>query len=311
MEPECKVDFLTWYQANKITADRIINDLKKQSFEAVMHLYAYTAKSLKLEHIVSQRDFPILFSNNYTRVGDTIVTAIVFLLSEGNINFLCPNRIKNTLRYWLFCGNLYETIVSKIIVKTDEARERLEKNAYSDLQQQLVETSMRNGIKTQDDWNRFFGLEITLDDECEIENKPNPIPTELQTEEARLIHGLAITPNDKGDIENKPVPLPAELQTEAARQILDKAILLRLCDNEYHWQKTNSLLAYFADCACEHLKLSKAEQDGKKKTYWKPFETLFGVSGLANTRTPIPTRRASCLLTMKSWNLYSAKRRNP
>ena len=25
MEPECKVDFLTWYQANKITADRIIN----------------------------------------------------------------------------------------------------------------------------------------------------------------------------------------------------------------------------------------------------------------------------------------------
>ena len=51
MEPECKVDFLTWYQANKITADRIINDLKKQSFEAVMHLYAYTAKSLKLEHI--------------------------------------------------------------------------------------------------------------------------------------------------------------------------------------------------------------------------------------------------------------------
>ena len=250
MEPECKVDFLTWYQANKITADRIINDLKKQSFEAVMHLYAYTAKSLKLEHIVSQRDFPILFSNNYTRVGDTIVTAIVFLFSEGNMSFIRLNRIKNTLKYWLFCGNLYETIVSKIIIKTDEARERLEKNAYSDLQQQLVETSMRNGIKTQDDWNRFFGLEITLD--------------------------------DKGDVENKPAPIPTELQTEEARLILDKAISLGLCDNEYHWQKTNSLLAYFSDCACEHLNLSKAEQDGRKKTYWKPFETLFGVSGLAN-----------------------------
>ena len=250
MEPECKVDFLTWYQTNKITADRIINDLKKQSFEAVMHLYAYTAKSLKLEHIVSQRDFPILFSNNYTRVGDTIVTAIVFLLSEGNMSFIRLNRIKNTLKYWLFCGNLYETIVSKIIIKTDEARERLEKNAYSDLQQQLVETSMRNGIKTQDDWYRFFGLEIT--------------------------------PDDKGDIENKPAPIPTELQTEEARLILDKAISLGLCDNEYHWQKTNSLLAYFSDCACEYLNLSKAEQDGRKKTYWKPFETLFGVSGLAN-----------------------------
>ena len=250
MEPECKVDFLTWYQTNKITADRIINDLKKQSFEAVVHLYAYTAKSLKLEHIVSQRDFPILFSNNYTRVGDTIVTAIVFLLSEGNMSFIRLNRIKNTLKYWLVGDNLYETLVSKIIVKTDEARERLEKNAYSDLQQQLVETSMRNGIKTQDDWNRFFGLEIT--------------------------------PDDKGDIENKPVPIPTELQTEAARLIIDKAISLGLCDENYTWQKTNTLLAYFSDCACEHLNLSKAEQDGKKKTFWKPFETLFGISGLAN-----------------------------
>ena len=217
-----------------------------------MHLYAYTAKSLKLEHIVSQRNFPFLFSNNYTRVGDTIVTAIVFLLSEGNMNFLCPNRIKNTLKYWLFCGNLYETIVSKIIVKTDEARERLEKNSYSDLQQQLVETSVQNGIKKQHDWDRFFGVEISEDDE------------------------------DGAVTERKVKQIPAELQTEAARLILDKAISLGLCDENYTWQKTNTLLAYFSDCACEHLNLSKAEQDGKKKTFWKPFETLFGVSGLAN-----------------------------
>ncbi|SES67862.1 MULTISPECIES: DUF6043 family protein [unclassified Prevotella] len=252
MGAEHKGDLLIWYQANKVPADRIINDLKKQSLEAVMHLYAYTAKSLELEHIVSQRNFPFLFSNNYTRVGDTIVTAIVFLLSEGNMNFLRPNRIRNTLKYWLFYGNLYETTVSKIIVKTDEARERLEKNSYSDLQQQLVETSVQNGIKTQHDWDKFFGIEISEDDE------------------------------DGAVTERKVKQIPAELQTEAARQILDKAISLGLCDNEYHWQKTNSLLAYFADCACEHLKLSKAEQDGKKKTYWKPFETLFGVSGLAN-----------------------------
>ena len=252
MGAEHKGDLLIWYQANKVTADRIINDLKKQSLEAVMHLYAYTAKSLELEHIVSQRNFPILFSNNYTRVGDTIVTAIVFLLSEGNMNFLCPNRIKNTLKYWLFCGNLYETIVSKIIVKTDETRERLEKNSYSDLQQQLVETSVQNGIKKQHDWDKFFGIKISEDDK------------------------------DGAVTERKVKQIPAELQTEAARLILDKAISLGLCDENYTWQKTNTLLAYFSDCACEHLNLSKAEQDGKKKTYWKPFETLFGVSGLAN-----------------------------
>lgn len=252
MGAEHKGDLLIWYHANKVTADCIINDLKKQSFEAVMHLYAYTAKSLKLEHIVSQRNFPFLFSNNYTRVGDTIVTAIVFLLSEGNMNFLCPNRIKNTLKYWLFCGNLYETIVSKIIVKTDEARERLEKNSYSDLQQQLVETSVQNGIKKQHDWDKFFGIKISEDDK------------------------------DGKITKRKVKQIPVELQTEEARLILDKAISLGLCDNEYHWQKTNSLLAYFSDCACEHLNLSKAEQDGRKKTYWKPFETLFGVSGLAN-----------------------------
>jgi hypothetical protein len=70
MGAEYKGDLLIWYQANKVTADRIVNDLKKQSYEAVMHMYAYTAKSLRLENIVSQQDFPMLFSNNYTRVGD-------------------------------------------------------------------------------------------------------------------------------------------------------------------------------------------------------------------------------------------------
>ena len=217
-----------------------------------MHLYAYTAKSLKLEHIVSQQDYPFLFSNNYTRVGDTLAAAVSFLLSEGNMSFSSPDKVRKTLRYWLVYGNLHETLVSKVIIKANEAKERIEQNGFADLKQQLVGTSILNGIKTQHDWDRFFGVEISEDDE------------------------------DGAATERKVKQIPAELQTETARQILDKAISLGLCDNEYHWQKTNSLLAYFADCACEHLKLSKAEQDGKKKTYWKPFETLFGISGLAN-----------------------------
>lgn len=158
MGAEHKGDLLTWYQANKITADRIVNDLNKQSYEAVMHMYAYAAKSLKLEYVVSQQDFPTLFSNNYTRVGDTLMGTIAFLLNEGNINFAHFDKVRNTLRYWLACGSLYETLVSKIMVRAEHVHERLQSNAFTDLQQQLVDTSIQNGIKSQEDWNRFFGL---------------------------------------------------------------------------------------------------------------------------------------------------------
>jgi len=48
-----KEDLIDWYKDNKITADRIINDLRKQTYEAVMHIYAYTAI---IENVV--RDFP-------------------------------------------------------------------------------------------------------------------------------------------------------------------------------------------------------------------------------------------------------------
>ena len=148
MGAEYKGDLLIWYQANKVTADRIVNDLKKQSYEAVMHMYAYTAKSLRLENIVSLHDFPMLFSNNYTRVGDTVAGAMAFLLSEGNMNFANIEKVRNTLKYWLVYGNLYETLISKIMVKEEEVRERLERNAFSDLQQRLVATSIQNGIRT-------------------------------------------------------------------------------------------------------------------------------------------------------------------
>ena len=131
-----------------------------------MHLYAYTSKSNGSENIVSQHDFPILFSNNYTRVGDTIVGAMVFLLHEGNMNFFRYGRIKNTLSYWLVCGNLYETLVSKIVIKAEEAKERLEQNSFTDLKEQLIKTSIQK--RHQDTgrlepllWHRHTGYEYS------------------------------------------------------------------------------------------------------------------------------------------------------
>lgn len=263
MESKYKEDLLIWYHANKIMADRIINDLKKQSFEAVMHLYAYTAKLLKQEHVVSQQNFPLLFSNNYTRVGDTLAAAITFLLSESNMSFVSPDKVRKTLRYWLIYGNLYETLVSKVIIKASKAKERIEQNGFSELKQQLIKSSIQNGIKTQNDWDRFFGLEVSADNE------------------------------ESTIAERKANQIPVELQSEAAQQILKKAIELGLCDDNYHWNGNKNLLSYFAERTSERLELCHAEQNGRKKTSWKPFEKLFSISGLSDPQNDYRNKGAN------------------
>jgi len=92
--------------------------------------------------------------------------------------------------------------------------------------------------------------------------------------------------------ENEPQPqkqeqsknLPIELDNDEVKNLLQKAITAGLCDNSYKWVKSKSLLAYLADKISEHLNLGKGEYDGKIKTSWKPFETLFGISGLSGAK---------------------------
>lgn len=59
-----KEELVNWYNEHRNSANRIINDLTRQTYEGVMHVYAYTAKLVGLDHIVSQQDFPTVFSNN-------------------------------------------------------------------------------------------------------------------------------------------------------------------------------------------------------------------------------------------------------
>lgn len=54
--------------------------------------------------------------------------------------------------------------------------------------------------------------------------------------------------------------------------------------NGLKWLKTKALLAYFAELASEKYRLGKGEYNGKIKTAWKPFETLFGINGLSGAR---------------------------
>lgn len=86
------------------------------------------------------------------------------------------------------------------------------------------------------------------------------------------------------ETKNKPTPLPEVLNTNEAKSILQKAINAGFCDANYQWGKTKALLAYFADRVSEYLELGKGEYDGKAKTSWKPFESLFGISGLSGAK---------------------------
>ena len=83
---------------------------------------------------------------------------------------------------------------------------------------------------------------------------------------------------------NKLTALPEALNTDEAKSILQNAIDIGLCDTNYQWKKTKALLAYFADKTSEYLDLGKGEYDGKAKTSWKPFESLFGISGLSGAK---------------------------
>lgn len=246
---------LQWYDDNKTTVDRIINDLRKTSCAGMMHIYGYTSNLLKLEHVVSQKDFPMLFSNNYTRVGDTLSGIMALLLNEWNLN-LSPDRIKKSLEYWLLYSDMYETLVSKVINKAKEAQERVEQKGWMEMKKQLITTGIQNGIKSQEMWDKSF-----QDDEDTPVSEQIDAPTTL-TEPIREI--------------------PIEFQSEKAQRYLRRAIEAGLCDENYQWLKTKMLLAYFAHSVSDKLELLKSEQDGKLKTYWKPFEQLFGVSGLSH-----------------------------
>jgi hypothetical protein len=143
-----------WYKANKNTADHIMNDLKKLSFEGVMHIYAYTSKMLQLKNTVSQQDFPSLFTNNYTRVGDRLIGIKTMLLGEWNLSLKTGN-LKETLKYWLVCGDLYSTMVGKALEKKEETRNVSDRNALDKIVKAFVDASIANGIKDRNDWRAY------------------------------------------------------------------------------------------------------------------------------------------------------------
>lgn len=101
----------------------------------------------------------------------------------------------------------------------------------------------------------------------------------------------------RGDIwevqpdKDKSKVLPKELDTDEFRQIYEKAVNVGLCTKGYVWLKTDALLAYFAASVSDQLKLGKGEYNEKLKRTWKPFEILFGVSGLCGKNEDYEKKR--------------------
>lgn len=82
--------------------------------------------------------------------------------------------------------------------------------------------------------------------------------------------------------------LPVELSTAKAKNLLMKAAkagFITIEGDKYNWNDTKALCAYFAYKASDYL-LLKVSTDSNRKRYtsWKPFEQLFGVSGLAGCK---------------------------
>ena len=79
------------------------------------------------------------------------------------------------------------------------------------------------------------------------------------------------------DTEHKQIP--EVLNTPEAQAYLMKAIELGLMDENYKWNKSKSLCAYFASIMSDKLCLNnsiKGSRNENKRISWKPFEILFG-----------------------------------
>lgn len=78
------------------------------------------------------------------------------------------------------------------------------------------------------------------------------------------------------------------LKDDGVLEIFLKAIdanLISKKSNNFVWNSTKQLLAYFAERISDKFSLSsKLDKDGKKTTNWKTFETIFNVTGLSGAK---------------------------
>ena len=156
---------------------------------------------------------------------------------------------------------------------------------FGEVKDNIIITSVKAGHRTLEEWHTFVRREHEAGNDIQLGILDVMEGQEKQKQDNSANDGLVRSSFDIQNVEVKPQPdIPEELRTEKAAKMFRKAISKGLCDECYHWKHSKVLLAYFADRASEYLQLSKAEQDGKKKVFWKPFETLFQVTKLSDCK---------------------------
>lgn len=93
---------------------------------------------------------------------------------------------------------------------------------------------------------------------------------------------LPLPENQGGQPQQEAPEFPDELNTTKARELIDKAVeagFITVKEGRHTWNDTKVLLAYFAVKATAYLKLRT-----KGKVSWKPFEVLFQVESLRQSK---------------------------
>lgn len=170
--------------------------------------------------------------------------------------------------------------------RNETAREIIEKIDDDTLKPAIIDVMLSEWSFNRDEFITGLGFDMSFCDFLEglkrhIQNYDR---FNIETIKNHQIRELNQIKKDIERLKKEVFTLPEELDTDKAKKLLQKAITSGLCDDTYKWLKSKALLAYFTDKASEYLGLCKGEYDGKPKTSWKPFETLFGISGLSGAK---------------------------
>ena len=140
-----------------------------------------------------------------------------------------------------------------------------------EIKDNVIMASVGSGLRTIEEWRTFIRYEHEAGNEIRLGI------LDILEKQQELTTNFSVNKNSQ-------IEIPKDLDSSEARQIFCKAKDKGLFIDNYKWKKSKALLAYFADKTSEHLGLSKSEQDGRPKTNWQPFETLFHESGLADAK---------------------------